>query len=463
MNYEKNFFQLLKQHRGYCVLYENGEGILYEEIIRLAEENVQVLRDSGYKMGNVILVDVELGWRFIPIMLAAIKLNITLIPYDSFHNPSQFLELRKIFDKDPLFNSDCLTPQGNIKKNYSPFYSNNVLDDVCFLLYTSGTTGNPKGVMLTYENIFANVTGILNYFKLKKSDRLMIVRPLNNASALTGELLPSLITGNAIFIKPPTTPPTTIPRLVNTLKITALCTTPTVIHYLVSSFQKYTSLSLKKLVLSGEMVNEHHIKKIQSSFKEVTIWNAYGLTEAGPRVSCLTTSIDLQNVNCVGSPIMNVQTKVINNDGKELPEGEEGELLVSGPSIMKGYFMDDELTQEKIKNGWLYTADIARIVNGMIFVRGRKDSMFIRGGNNVFPTEIESVLLTHTSIKDALVFFNKEMNKTKVCAWIVLKKKISIDNIYEFLIKSGVDSRLWPDSIEIKNTINRTSSGKIKR
>jgi long-chain acyl-CoA synthetase len=366
-----------------------------------------------------------------------------------------------------LFTSAAIGNEGVIKREClvpCTLPAHPELAEVALILYTSGTTGNPKGVMLTYQNIWSNVSDILDYFHLQQDDRMFIIRPLTNASAITGELLPALTTGCAIYLKPAQQAPLAAIRLMDKLFITILCTTPTVAVRFIPFLKRRGNASLRLLVLSGEMLYSEQAAKLIDAYGDVQIWNAYGLTEASPRISCLTELPSSDAANCVGVPLANVKVKIIDQCGNEVQDGQAGELVVSGPNIMRGYYCDPELTREKIRAGWLYTADRAMMRDGKLYILGRKDEMLIRSGTNVYPNEIEAQLLQHPSVMEALVV-GREQEGTglKIHALVVAETNTEPSEILKYLIEIGTEPRLMPDSIECRQSLPKTPSGKLQR
>ncbi|MBU8772117.1 class I adenylate-forming enzyme family protein [Cytobacillus oceanisediminis] len=469
----EKLLNIIKEHRGICLIDEKDGEISYPFLVNLVQENVEVLSRCQLQSKHnqsVAIVDTTIGWRCIPIILALLIRKITIIPVDSYHSPGQTNRLIKEFDGALLINSKSMGEAGVVdyeKINSSAIDYFKELEEVAFILYTSGTTGNPKGVMLTYFNIWSNVQGILEYFNLKKTDRICIIRSLTNASAITGELLPSILTGSSIYLKNPMQSPLSIPRIIKQYSISILCTTPSVLMNLIPIFKRYNLNNLHSIVLSGECLKNEQLLSIKAAFPEIKLMNSYGLTEASPRVSCCIENLHEYGANCVGRPLSDVQVQVIKKDGYICQEGEVGELIVSGPNIMKGYFRNPYETQNKIKKGWLHTSDKGMIKNGLIYILGRSDEMIIRSGMNVFPSEIENHLLCHPNVKEALVFGVSDSKiGQKIIAWVVLKDKNIQTNrkdLYQHFIKSASDARIWPNIIEVKQDLPKTVTGKMSR
>lgn len=459
--------KIMKHGENNCT-YDDQEGyISYNRIAEISYKNITELRKAGLTSSEVILVDVTLGWRIIPIFISCLFSQVTVIPIDNNHQKKLSDKILNDFKNAPYLAKKVVSEDGII--NYDALkkkdrFLEKELEDVAFILYTSGTTGLPKGVMLTFLNIWSNAQSIMEVLNLRETDRLLIIRPLINASAITGELLPALIAGCELHIKPFDMQPLGAINLIQKHNITFFCTTPTILLYLLP-FLKRKKLNPKlRIFLSGEPLTAFHIKSFKESLPNVEVWNGYGLTESSPRISILNKDISDYQEGCVGYPLKGIEVKVIDEIGQPLDSDQLGELIVSGPNVMKGYYKDQNASKEKIIDGWLYTSDLATIKNGMLYVYGRKDEMINKGGVNISPREIENFLMRHSDINEALVFGEKNKKyQVKIHAWIVVKNMISPEDIYLFLKDEGLDSFLWPDIIQVKSSLPKTSSGKLVR
>lgn len=467
----QSFLSKLRQHHGIAIWKTMDSFISFTELVQIVDANIQIFKQLRYssttKEQHVVLVDVSLGWRAVAIILAAMALRITVIPIDREYDFWKTEEIRLAFPKEIVLDSSNISSTGRIvidliDSSKKSLYEN--LANVALLLYTSGTTGTPKGVMLTYQNIWSNVSDILEYFHLMSDDRLCIMRSFIHASAISGELLPALFSGCSIFIKKPNESPFGILKEMEKLSPTVLCAAPTIVGRLALMARRYKLTSLRVIVLSGEVLNRVQYQRIAKAFLNTKIWNVYGLTEASPRISYWSGDHKSFESGCVGFPLKSVKLQIVDDNGEQVPDGTEGELLVCGPNVMKGYFNAPKLTSSKYINGWFYTSDRASIRNGLLFIHGRKDDLLIRGGMNVYPTEIEEKLLLHPDVKEAFVFGKMKSNgEMGIFAWVVCKDNVQPKELYKFLIESKVSPRLWPDQIEKKPFLNHTSSGKIKR
>lgn len=321
-----------------------------------------------------------------------------------------------------------------------------VFDDVVFIMFTSGTGGEPKGVMLTDENIISCLENIATYFHLEGMNRICILRSLVHISALVGELLYALTQGLTISFFEGTFFPHTLVQHLDKNDIDVFCATPTLFGMLARNVK---TLGIKIGAISGERLTEKQTLLIAEAFPEVQFYNVYGLTEHSPRVSALLPEDFIRKAGSVGKPIGNVRLCI-----------KDGELLVKSPCIMKGYYGEKKC--EKIRYGWLYTGDMAHVdAEGYYYIDGRKDDMIIRAGVNLFPQETEDVLKTFPGVEDCLVYaVEDERFGQRLCAKI--KGSVTTFELRKYAAMN-LPPHLLPNEYELVSELEYTASGKKRR
>ncbi|CAM4435311.1 class I adenylate-forming enzyme family protein [Paenibacillus tarimensis] len=460
----QQFLHALGTHRGPCILLDNGGQISYEAIWEAAEFNAGLLRKAvrGGTAGRLImLLDISLGWKCVPLLLAAFKLRAVTIPVDPGGRPHLFRSIRARFPESILIGPEDVNASG--KMGYSPAPSLQAVHsaewkDTGVVLFTSGSSGTPKGVMLSFRNILSNVQSILLYYPLGRHDKVWISRPLTTPSAITGELLTALASGSSVYISQGRSPLTAV-KQIETLGLTRMCTTPTLAALIAGKHTVMNISSLRTVVLSGEVLHEGLYGRISSQMSGVRVWNAYGMTEASPRISCYTGDTPFTS-GCVGFPLHDVSVRIVDEQGQELPDGEQGELIVRGPNIMQGYLDNPELTNGAIRNGWLYTGDSACVVKGRIIIAGRRDQMMIRGGENVYPEEIQGVILGCPGVAGVQV--RQDQKDRRIHAIVAAAGEVSEGELFRY-IRLNADSRLWPDRISVVESLVPNTAGKTRR
>ncbi|MGA5691455.1 class I adenylate-forming enzyme family protein [Cytobacillus pseudoceanisediminis] len=461
-----HFLSKMFSHTGIFTVDQENRPIFYDKLSLLIEENREILKTNINENPDLqlIAIDTSMGWRSIPVFLAAIAERITVLPIDSSRNPDFMMKILKEVEPQIIVTALNTSNEGILDLHLSNdqfLDGQSELEDVAMILYTSGTTGNPKGIMLTYHNIFSNLSDILEIFDLNQYDRVYIMRPLTYASAITGELLLALYSGSTIYLKNQSSSIFQSLTEIKKNKITFLSTTPTIANYF-SKIKHGSNLHhLRYLVLSGENLNPSIVENLQSIFTNTNICNAYGLTEASPRISCLK-EINRKKfeLGCVGTRLPSVEIMILDRNRNLVSEGEKGTLFVRGPNIMKGYYKDERLTKLKISNGWLCTHDRAALLDDQLYIYGRDDEVIIRNGVNIHPIEIETALASIEGISDVLAFGRIVNEQTKIYAWVVMDFEIKQSELFKKIIDHVKDSRLMPDVVEIKPYLSKTITGK---
>lgn len=323
------------------------------------------------------------------------------------------------------------------------------IKDLAFLMFTSGTTGVPKGVMLTHENIISNLQYIETYFDLSSVKSICVARPLVHIAVLTGEILYALCCGLTIYFYEESFMPQRLLSYFVKNEIDVFCATPT-LYQALCLVAKNKSFPIKIGVLSGEVLTVSTGKTLVDNFPDTKFYNVYGLTEHSPRVSALLPKDFVKKPNSVGKAIGEVQLKMV-----------DGELWVKSASVMKGYYLDTRKTQEKIKNGWLLTGDRAHFDNdGYLYIDGRKDGMLIKAGINVYPEEIESTVKELSGVTDCLVYGEKSENGTIICMDYI--GTLDIQALRKQLV-GIMNPNIVPNKIRQVDALARTASGKKLR
>lgn len=322
----------------------------------------------------------------------------------------------------------------------------NEYSELAFIMFTSGTTGKPKGVMLTDENIITNLEYIATYFDLKSAARICISRSLVHIAALTGELLYALVNGLTVYFYEGAFNPITLNQYLNKHRIEVFCATPTVFSAM-SRFAR-GGLNIRIAAISGERLTEKAANDISEKFPDIEFYNVYGLTEHSPRAAALLPKEFCLKAGSIGKPIGKVEMKI-----------ENGELLIKSPCVMKGYY---KCENTKIRDYWLHTGDAAHTDgDGYYYIDGRIDDMIIRAGVNIFPQEIESVLKECKGVDECLAFgVNDERYGQKIV--VKIKGTVSLTDIRKFAAEH-LAAHLIPNEYILNEPIEYTVSGKLKR
>lgn len=332
------------------------------------------------------------------------------------------------------------------------------------IMCTSGTTGTPKGVMLSEENLLANVQAIAAYFNIGKTDTVLIARPLYHCAVLTGELLTGLVKGSRIVFYSQAFQPAEILKQLRENKITVFCATPTLLDMLARFLRKTDPIrTLRHIAVSGECLSDAVGKRIASAFPDAALYHVYGLTEASPRVSFLPPPLFREFPSFVGKPLDGVSVKLCTSDGSPVEAGETGILWVRGGNVMLGYYNDPAQTEKVLQNGWLCTGDLAeRNEEGLLRVKGRSDDLIIRAGMNIYPQEIESALKEDPRVREVMAY---GMPHPLLGTQIGMKISGAFSSVEEVKALCGkiLPPYQIPARIELTDRLPKNGSGKLIR
>lgn len=366
---------------------------------------------------------------------------------------------------DVLNNSSTISDEELLARQNSTNY-----EDVINMQYTSGTTGFPKGVMLTHSNIINNAINVAECQKLTAEDRICIPVPFFHCFGCVMGTLAAVATG-ATMVPLVMFDPLLVLKAVEQEKCTALYGVPTMFIAELNhpDFEKYDLSSLRTGIMAGSPCPTEIMKRVVHDMgaREITI--AYGQTEASPVITQTRPYDSIERrVSTVGSALDNVEVKIIDpTTGESVPNGVQGELCTRGYLVMKGYYNMEDQTKDAIDSeGWLHTGDLATMDDdGYVVITGRLKDMIIRGGENIYPREIEEFLYSHPKIFDVqIVGVPDEKFGEQVAAFIKVKPGESLNSQEVKDYCTGKISKYKiPYYVEIVEEYPMTASGKIQK
>ena len=342
-------------------------------------------------------------------------------------------------------------------------------DDVCNMQYTSGTTGFPKGVMLTHYNVVNNGKCIGDRMELSTADRMMIQVPMFHCFGMVLSMTSSMTHGATLCPIPYFSAKSSL-ACVNREKITVFNGVPTMFIAMLEhpDFEKTDFSHMRTGIMAGSTCPES-LMRLAEEKMHMAVTSVYGQTEASP--GCTMTdweeSIDLRT-GTVGNAFPEVECKVIDPaTGEDVPDGVNGEFVARGYNVMKGYYKMPKATAAAIDaDGWLHTGDLAcREPNGYYRITGRLKDMIIRGGENIYPKEIEEFILTHDKVQDAQVIgVPDEQYGEEIMAWIVLKPgESSTEEEMKKYVADHMARHKVPRYIDFVDTFPMNAAGKIQK
>ena len=340
--------------------------------------------------------------------------------------------------------------------------------DVVNIQYTSGTTGSPKGVLLTHRNLLNNAAVIANGMKITEADRLCVPVPLYHCFGCVIGTLVSMLTGATLILPAATFDPLATMQAIAEERATANYGVPTMFiselgH---AEFSRFDFSSLRTGVMAGAPCPIEVMKRVVNEMHCPQMTIMYGQTESSPVITSSGVDDSLEHrVSTVGRACPNTEVQIVSESGETVPVGEQGELCTRGYLVMKGYDQDPEATRRTIdEEGWLHTGDLAIMrPDGYFRVTGRAKDMIIRGGENVYPREVEEFLYTHPSVADVqVVGIPDERLGEAVAAWIRLKAPATEEEIREFC-RGKIAHFKIPQYVRFVDAYPMTVTGKIQK
>lgn len=331
------------------------------------------------------------------------------------------------------------------------------------ILFTSGSTGAPKGVMLSDTNLISNMEDIATYFPIGSTDTLLIARPLYHSSVLTGEFLLGICKGANIIFSSEAFHPQNILTLMKNCHVTVYGSTPSLLAVLARFIRKRDDSKIRLLSISGECMTAGMAQTIRGGFPKAQIFCGYGLSEASPRVAYLPSELFDEKPTVAGISLPSVELHIVDRLGQLVSEPNRvGELLVRGPNIMQGYFNDPIRTRAILMDGWLHTGDLACWnEEGLLCIKGRKDDMIIRAGMNIYPAEIENVLSLDPRVRDVIAY-GYSRNDTQEIGLKVFGDFTDKQEVLT-LCRQVLSAFQIPSQIELLSENDIASSGKKSR
>lgn len=344
------------------------------------------------------------------------------------------------------------------------------LDDLAFILYTSGTTGLPKGAMLTHGNLASNVISCAQIFKINDNDCFLCLLPMFHSFAWTACVVIPLYLNLKVVIVANVMPASKWLGAMGTEKVTLILAVPQIYAVLSKEAKGLKRLYLRfwpfKNVRFGVSGAAPLTQEIKDRFEEkigVPILEGYGLTETSPVVSVNTE--ELQKIKSVGPAIPAVSTLVLDDDGKEVPRNAEGELCVKGPNVFRGYWGNEKATHDAFtEDGWFKTGDIVTVDDdGFIFIKDRKKDMIIIKGLKVFSAQVEAVICEHPEVEECAVIGVPDGRGGEFVKVYVVKKEGAelSDGEFRKFLKTHLDNYKRPRDFEFVESLPKNALRKV--
>jgi long-chain acyl-CoA synthetase len=338
-------------------------------------------------------------------------------------------------------------------------------DDEAIIIYTSGTTGKPKGCLLTHANLIANARQISEWLNFTPNDRLLTIMPLFHMNAVSVTTMSALYADGSTVISPKFSA-TKFWQIISDYQVTSFGSVATMLSMLLTTYPDGVPEGLKTTQLRFAMcgsapVPAEVLKRFEETFNCLVI-EGYGLSESTCR-STFNPPDERRKPGSCGLPIGN-EMRVVDEQDREVTDGSLGEIVLRGENILKGYYKNPDATATAFRNGWFHTGDIGyRDSEGFYFIVDRKSDMIIRGGENIYPREIDEVLYQHPAVAAAAVVgVPDELYGEDVAAFVVLRDDASIteDELKEFCRQQLADYKC-PKTVRFVKEIPKGPTGKL--
>lgn len=390
----------------------NGEQLSYAGLHQRVLNTVAWLQSQGVRPGDVLCVQLPKSSQLLQLLLASLAMGVPVLPLNDRYTAAEVsyyvkdvrAKLSIVMVKPEEWDGNVLLME-ELPKEF-PLVDGIQLQPIserslALLLYTSGTTGRPKGAMISHGNLLASMEALHEAWQWTADDKLLHLLPLFHVHGLVVAQFGALYANACTVWMPSKWSPEDVVGAWSREQISICMMVPTIVHRLLS-VKEVPLLPKLRLVTSGSApLPVHAHQRFQTTFGRHIV-ERYGMTEVGIVLS--NPYPNGQRAGTVGFPLGNMRFKIVDTDGSECEIGEVGELLISGPSVVSGYWEQPDATERTIVNGWLYSGDLAsKDSDGYYSIVGRSKDLIISGGFNVYPTEVERVLLELDGVEQVAV------------------------------------------------------------
>jgi fatty-acyl-CoA synthase len=488
-------------HPSKTAVFFQGREISYLQLHQKANETSCWLQSLGIEKGDRVAVMLGNCPEFIELYLACSRLGAIFVPVNfrlaapelgyTLRNSrprlfvfgsacsetvmSLYLNQRKLFMELAFVGQEALIPDvfnydSGVEEflGMKPFLTKSLgpaePEEPQVIMYTSGTTGQPKGAVLSHRKTFFNCLNADLFFKLHFDDIMLIVLPLFHSGGLFIQASPTLYKGATMVIHP-RFDPARVYEDIEHFQITKFLGVPTVYKALlrVALENRGDLSSLQVCAIGGEKTT--HDLLIRCKEAGFSLRQIMGQTETSILLWA-SEEASIQKPGTVGRPVFHAEVNLLGRDGRPVRRGEVGEIVVRGSIMMKEYWKDPVKTEETVKNGWLRTGDLARMdEDGYFYLVDRAKDMYISGGENIYPAEVERVLREHPMIEEvAVIGIPDDAWGEAGCAFIILKPGVNLGAEELFAFCDGRLARYkWPKVVSFCDRLPRTPLGKIRK
>jgi fatty-acyl-CoA synthase len=470
-----DFSQLNARSNGAAHFLRNFLKVNKGDRISILAYNCMAYIDLFYGVSKIGAVFAPLNWRLAERELTAIIDDcrprvlffgpefVEQVAHLSSHiTVEHYVSLGKTEIEWAFFYEDELLKALSIEPEHPPLDGN---DPYC-ILYTSGTTDRPKGVIVPHRQVLYNCINTAVSWALRPKDISPVFTPLFHAGGLFAFLTPLFYIGGKVVLVRSFDSEESL-KVIEKYMCTVVLGVPTVFQMWLATpdFRKRDFSNVRWFISGGAPCSVSLINRWRQATATV-LRQGYGLTEAGVNCFTITNEESLKKPGSVGKPMFHSEMKIVDSKGLELPKGQVGELLISGPHVFRGYWNNLESTNQALQNGWLHTGDMARCDDeGFFFIVGRYKDMIISGGENIYAAEVETVFREHPSVADTALVGkpDEKWGETGVMFVVLNKGQTATEDELLAFCRHELASYKIPKKIIFTHSLPYSSYGKVKK
>ena len=497
----QNFYEVMeanaKNSPKKTAIFIDDRKVTYAKLKQNIDTFARFLEFSGIRSGDRVAMIVGNSEEFVVSLFAITKIGAIAVPLNTFLKKEEFeyilndcgarmlissasfanetknlldsTKIEKIVWTDKYDNLDernySFTEIDESLETHERLVKSPQLDDLACIVYTSGTTGKPKGAMLSYRNFFSNAIAGSISFQITEKDRFIVFLPMFHSFTLSIMVLLPMFTCSSIVIVRSVFPFANVLKQTLLKQVTIFLGVPTLYNALLKAKIPWYFMWFNKvrIFISGSApLSEQSLNEFNAKFKKATLLEGYGLSECSPAVS--VNRLDRQKALSVGLPLPSYEVKIVNEEMMEVKTGEVGEIMVKGDCVMQGYLNHADATDETIMNGWLLTGDLGKKdEDGFIYIVDRKKDLIISKGINIYPREIEEVIYKYEGVDAvAVIGLRDETKDEDVLAFIQPKEGVELQEmeLRQYLKKHLANFKL-PKHIYFVEELPKNATGKV--
>ncbi len=482
------------EYKGKKILKYKKKKYSYRDLHKISNMIIHYLNNLGLKYGDKLAIMAFNIPEFAFVNIAAIRMGVTVLPLNFLLKTkeieyilkdsgvkilfiqSKFMEVIAPLTKKKILDAIILLDEGKgypkLNEELKKCESTDInitypvkFNDIAIIIYTSGTTGRPKGVMLSHRNIFSNIRDLIIVTKVRQRTKIITMLPLFHAYFYTATFILPLVWNMPMFFLDDLSNGKLIIETLVKERIGWLIAIPTIFNAIgKAKIPKIVKLlnALKVCISGAAPLPITTINNFKDKFG-IEIHEGYGLSETSPVIAVNDPNLPTLP-GSVGKPLPSTIVKIIDSDEKELPTGEIGEIIVKGPNVMVGYYNQKTETKKVIKNDWLFTGDLGKFdQQGNLYIVDRKKDLIIRNGMNIYPQEIERILMKEENIKEIAVVGLEVSHgiEMPIAFYETIDEKELPAHILRNLCKKYLADYKVPQQYKFMKELPKTPTGKV--